>query len=229
MANVKAESTISDIEQIVQDGLEQLRDAPLSERITAALSFLTPPGYKPIAQLEEDGRKKRSTAAASNWSPETGEIRIYFERLGEPKSGVASYGWTNPERAQEMAKPEPPSEEVTDDDIKQCCEALAETERAGRAFIALKWFRDTELMSKSYPWSASLAHRQAVLTKAIDVGALQTTQIPNPKAPQHPTTTIRLNRESKYAQSVPPRFQPIRLRGNGPSASELLVRERGRF
>jgi len=76
------EPTISDIEQTVQNGLEALRNAPLSDQITAALKFLTPPGYRPIAQLEEDGRKKRSTAAASNWNPETGEIVIYFERTG---------------------------------------------------------------------------------------------------------------------------------------------------
>src|ERR1700734_3158202 len=75
------EPTISDIEQTLQNGLEALRNAPLNEQITAALKFLTPPGYRPIAQLEEDGRKKRSTAAASNWNPETGEIVIYFERL----------------------------------------------------------------------------------------------------------------------------------------------------
>jgi hypothetical protein len=74
------EPTISDIEQIVQNGLEALRNAPLNDQITAALKFLTPPGYRPIAQLEEDGRKKRRSAAASNWNPETGEIVIYFER-----------------------------------------------------------------------------------------------------------------------------------------------------
>ena len=77
----KPPSTISDIEQTVQTGLEALRNAPLSEQIASALKFLVPPGYRPIAQLEEDGRKKRSTAAASNWSPATGEIVIYFKPL----------------------------------------------------------------------------------------------------------------------------------------------------
>src|ERR1700690_1691750 len=81
-----SEPTISDIEQTVQNGLEALRDAPLNDQISAALKFLVPAGYRPVAQLEEDGRKKRSTAAASNWNPETGEIVIYFERTAQESS-----------------------------------------------------------------------------------------------------------------------------------------------
>ena len=237
------EPTISDIEQTVQTGLEALRNAPLNDQITAALKFLTPPGYRPIAQLEEDGRKKRSTAAASNWNPATGEIVIYFERadtvpaaveesnsLIELKSGVTSAGSMTAERAQRFASAELPvadSPQVTPLHIQQCCEALAEAEKAGKAFIALKWFRDNELMARGYPWADSLAYRQAVLTKAIEVGAVLTASILNPKAPQHPTTTIKLNRESEYAQAVAPRFQPIRTRG-GETASEILLRDRGR-
>src|ERR1700722_9188992 len=72
--------TISDLEQIIANALEGLRPAPLSENITAAFPYLLPNGLRVRVQLEEDGRKKRSTAAASNWNPETGEIVIYFER-----------------------------------------------------------------------------------------------------------------------------------------------------
>ena len=66
-------STINDVENAIQAGLEALRNAPLSKTITAALSFLAPEGFTPVIQLEEDGRKKRNTAAASNWSPEKNE------------------------------------------------------------------------------------------------------------------------------------------------------------
>jgi hypothetical protein len=256
--------TISDIERTVQNGLEALRNAPLSEQITAALKFLTPPGYRPIAQLEEDGRKKRSTASASNWNPETGEIVIYFER-----TKLDSIPQTSPERralgratinaarseASVPAAPlgldfesrlrrireerglsndpyDPPTTfdpaAVTPWQIQQCCEALAEVEKAGKAFIALKWFRDQGLTVHGYAWAESPACRQAVLTKAIEEGAILTTQIPNPRAPQHPTTTVKLNRESEHALSVPPRYQPIRAKG-GASASEIILRDRGRF
>jgi hypothetical protein len=40
---------------------------------------------------------------------------------------------------------------------------------------------------------------------------------------------VKLNRESEYAKAVPPRFQPIKLRGEGPSVSETLLRDRERF
>jgi hypothetical protein len=264
------EPTISDIEQTVQHGLEALRNAPLSDQITAALKFLIPSGYRPIAQLEEDGRKKRSTAAASNWNPETGEIVIYFERqTTESNLSVVENQPTIPASIEDdlstkqqdsFAKKEcerkagliKSSLQITpaklrsithnailttikesnwdlDSEIQQLCIALAEAEKAGKAFISLKWFRDNELTTHGYTWAESLAYRQAVVAKAFDVGAIMTTQIPNPKAPKHPTTTVKLNRESKYAQAVAPRFQPIQLRGEGPSASELLLRDRERF
>jgi hypothetical protein len=124
----------------------------------------------------------------------------------------------------ELARPQ-----VLESEIQQLCAALAEAEKAGKSFISLKWFRDNDLTDRGYTWADSIGYRQAVLTKAIEVGAILTTSIPNPKAPQHPTTTIRLNRESKYAQAVAPRFQPIQLRGEGPSASELLLRDRERL
>lgn len=260
------EPTISDAEQTVQNGLEALRNAPLNDEITAALKFLTPSGYRPIAQLEEDRRKKRSTAAASNWSPETGEIVIYFEPLAQAPSQLVDLNprsqppAVNPstrfaglqqeaeagtrydpvlmttaerkistERRVRAFLGEAVEPLVSEEQIQQLCAALAEAEKAGRAFIALKRFRDEELTLHGYSWTASLAHRQAVLAKAIDLGAVATAQIPNPKASQHPTTTVKLNRESEYAKSVAPRFQPIKLRGDGLSASETLLRDRERF
>jgi hypothetical protein len=261
-----SELTISDVEQAVADGLEALRTAPLSDKITAALKFLTPPGYRPIAQLEEDRRKKRSTAAASNWNPETGEIVIYFERQQpeavrsrtttsdgtevnqedarktreffarkerERKAGIIEdpvnipraerHAATHNAILATLAEPK-----VSDEEIEQLCMALADAEKAGKAFIALTWFRDSYLTARGYPWADSPAYRQAVLAKAFDAGAILTAKIPNPKS-QHPTTTIKLSRESKYAQGVAPRYQPIQLRGDGPSASEILLRDRERF
>ncbi|HEY1744244.1 MAG TPA: hypothetical protein VGG18_13830 [Granulicella sp.] len=256
------ELTISDIEQAVQDGLEALRDAPLNDRIMSALKFLIPPGYRPIAQLEEDGRKKRSTAAASNWTPETGEIVIYFERqqpessestlatmpVTPPRPNVSSsfekMRWQVKAGLREDPLSMEPEErraatrvaiqsslaekDITDLAIEQLCLALAEAEKAGKSFIALKWFRDSCLSTKDYTWAESAGFRQAVLSKAVEVGAVLTSTIPNPKSPNHPTTTIKLNRESSFARSVAPRYQPIPTRG-GETASGILLRDRGRF
>ena len=262
------EPTISDIEKIVQNGLEALRNAPLNDQITAALKFLTPPGYRPIAQLEEDGRKKRSNAAASNWTPETGEIVIYFERevvepnyapnttVPEPPSapqgmplaekherfatfnrrveaGLREDPLRTPAserskltREHSMASLEEPK--VSKEEIEQLCVALADAEKAGKAFISLTWFRDQELTTHGYAWAESQARRRAVLDRAFDLGAILTNRIPNPKS-SYPTTTIKLNRETEYARAVAPRYQPIQLRGDGPSASEIIMRDRGRL
>jgi hypothetical protein len=264
LPNVLVEPTIGEIEQTVASGLEALRNAPLSAEITAALRFLTPAGYRPIAQFEEDGRKKRNNAAASNWNPETGEIVIYFERIADADQASAG----NPPRAdsqpsssgkreffakmqrhvqaglQEDPVSIPRAErreatreaiqvtlaepKVSDEEIEQLCIVLADAEKAGKAFIALTWFRDQELPARGYAWAESPAYRRAVLAKAFDVGAILTSRIPNPKSP-HPTTTIKLNRESKYAQVIAPRYQPIQLRGEGLSASDILLRDRGRL
>jgi hypothetical protein len=230
-------STISEIEQLIASALEALRPAPLSEKITSAFPYLLPQGMRLRVQLEEDGRKKRSTAAASNWSPETGEIVLYFEPADAanppvvPESGPTSSGFIPFGRAQRFATEDLQSAntpEVTPLQIQQCCEALAEAEKAGKPFIALKWFRDIGLAGSGHSWADSLAHRQAVIAKAIEAGAILTAPIPNPKAPQHPTTTVKLNRESEFAQTVTRRFQPIRPRG-GESASEILLRDRGRL
>ena len=245
--------TVSDVEQIIQEGLEALRLAPLNEKITAALRFLIPDGYRPVAQLEEAGRKKRNTASASNWNPATGEILIYFT----PKDARALIAPVSPSQQPVSSlqaqvndgvkigpsRTEPDSllaatsttsqlgsldGEVSEVQLEQLCCALATAEKAGKAFISLKWFRDTNLLAHGYDWAASVPFRQTVLTRAIDCGAVITSSISNPKAPQHPTTTVKLNRDSKYAAAVPPRFQPIRLKG-GVSASEMILRDRGRI
>jgi hypothetical protein len=233
-------ATINDIERIIASALEALRPAPLSQNITSAFPYLLPSGMRLRVQLEEDGRKKRSTAAASNWNPETGEIVLYYERddpasnlkpAVAPQSGPASSGFIPFERAQRLANEDSQNSdapEITPLQIQQCCEALADAEKAGKAFIALKWFRDSGLAGSGHSWADSLAHRQAVIAKAIEVGAIITAPIPNPKSPQHPTTTVKLNRESDYAKTVTRRFQPIRPRG-GESASEIILRDRGRL
>jgi hypothetical protein len=255
-------TTIGDLEQVIAKALEELRPAPLSQSITAAFPYLLPAGLKVRVQLEEDGRKKRNTAAASNWNPESGEIVIYFEReddqpqptapaienaapVSQAESRFGKYNRDvqaglreDPIRVPASERRENTSfdiqvtlaeQNVSDVEIEQLCAALADAEKAGKSFIALKWFRDNELTTYNYPWVESLTHRQAVLRKALEANAIETTPIPNPKAPQHPTTTIKLNRESKYARSIPPRFQPIQLRGEGPTGSEIILRDRGRL
>jgi hypothetical protein len=203
--------TITDLEHDVQNGLEALRSAPLNTEIQKALSLLVPSGYRPVVQLQEDRRKKRSTAAGSNWSPETGEIFIYFERITAKPTAKHT-----PLPAYDAVI------EVNDERIKQCCDALGDIEKTGRQFIALKWFRDTVLANAGFDWSDSLELRQNVLTTAIEQDRIQTKKIPNPKSALHPTTVVSLKRTA----ISPSRFQPIPL-SSAVSASQTLIQDRG--
>ena len=46
--------------------------------------------------------------------------------------------------------------------VKELCAALAEAERGGHAFIALKWFRDSFLPRKAFRWNQHPETRQMV-------------------------------------------------------------------
>ena len=241
---VVVETTISDVEDGIEAALEDIRTAQLgvSARISFAIKYLAPSGYSPIIELQQqDGRKKRRDADASNWSPDSGRILIYFERdedaaFGAPTSSsplISTQPVVSFPAAPIMQPPasksvEPASDVVSVAQIEEVCAALADAERAGKSFIALKWFRDDALVTHGYPWVGTPEIRQAVLAKAIEVGAVVTNKIPNPKAPMHPTTTIRLNRDSAYAKAVPSRFNPVRA-VDGASASAIILQDRGRY
>ena len=194
-------ATINEIERTIQAGLEALRRAPMNETITAALGFLIPEGYVAVVQLEEEGRKKRGNSSAANWDPEKGEIVIYFEPIAAPQAARQEQGT----QSRRVAKAQVPAEpaEATAEELRQCCDALAQAESEGKPFISLKWFRDTALPSYSFPWTIAPAARQRVLTKAIESGVVTLGKIPNPKSTEFPTTTISLQRRDEAQADEP--------------------------
>ena len=97
--------------------------------------------------------------------------------------------------------------------VKELCAALAEAERGGHAFIALKWFRDSFLPRKAFRWNQHPETRQAVLAEAIQRGVVLTSKIANPKTPAYPTTTIRLNRAEAGIPEEAQRFHPVAVHG----------------
>lgn len=242
--------TISDIELSVQRGLEALRDLPFNEQIALTMQYLVPKGYRPVIQLEEDGRKKRSNASPDSWNPETGEVVIYFERIlpeltgsaGTPVTKASSpkptieiapventwvAGSGSPQRAPGLEPPQASSEgPPTETEITQCCQALAEAEKAGKLFIALKWFRDDLLPTTDFNWVKSPQRRHLILTAAIDSGKITTKKRQNPKAPDFPTTVVVLNQEVQIP-GVLPRFRPVPV--HGEPASVTLMRDRGSY
>lgn len=221
--------SIPEAEEIIEEALNELAFSP-DPGLARALRFLAPPGYQAIVELcSENGRSKRRNASSDTWSPEEDEVRIYFERAGEGEAHP------RPARSAQKAAAEPADD---DDDsqeavipadldarVKELCAALAEAERGGHAFIALKWFRDSFLPRKAFRWNQHPESRQAVLAEAIQRGVVLTSKIANPKTPAYPTTTIRLNRAEAGMPEEAQRFHPVAIHGD--SIAEAIEEERG--
>jgi hypothetical protein len=222
--------TIPAAEEIIEEALNELAYSQ-DPGLTRALRFLAPPGYQAIVELcSENGRSKRRNALADTWSPEEDEVRIYFERIEgeEPAQRVTRVPRTMASRGSEedeQEEAETPLPADMDARVKELCAALAEAERGGHAFIALKWFRDSFLPRKAFRWNQHPESRQAVLAEAIQRGAVLTSKIANPKTPAYPTTTIRLNRAEAGIPEEPPRFHPVAVQGK--SIAETIETERG--
>ncbi len=222
--------TIPDAEEIVEEALNELAFSP-DPGLARALRFLAPAGYQAIVELcSENGRSKRRNAPAESWSPEEDEVRIYFERIddGEPALRATRIPRVVAEPAYE--DDEEDSQEAIipadlDARVKELCAALAEAERGGHAFIALKWFRDSFLPRKTFRWNQHPESRQAVLAEAIQRGVVLTSKIANPKTPAYPTTTIRLNRAEAGIPEEAQRFHPVAVHGD--SIAEAIEEERG--
>jgi len=222
--------SIPDAEEMIEEALNELAFST-DPGLTRALHFLAPAGYQAIVELcSENGRSKRRNAMATAWSPEEDEVRIYFERIDGDEEAP------RPARASRAAV-EPVFDEDEDDSqeavipadldarVKELCAALAEAERGGHAFIALKWFRDSFLPRKAFRWNQNPESRQAVLAEAIQRGVVLTSKIANPKTPAYPTTTIRLNRAEAGIPEEAQRFHPVTAHGD--SIAEAIEEERG--
>jgi len=194
------------------------------------LRFFAPPGYQAIVELcSENGRSKRRDALADTWSPEYDEVRIYFERIDGSETAQrparASRAYVEPAFDEDDDGQEAVIPADLDARVKELCAALAEAERGGHAFIALKWFRDSFLPRKAFRWNQHPESRQSVLAEAIQRGVVLTSKIANPKTPAYPTTTIRLNRAEVGIPDEAQRFHPVAAHGD--SIAEAIEEERG--
>jgi hypothetical protein len=221
--------SVPDAEEIIEEALSELAFSQ-DPGLARALRFLAPPGYQAIVELcSENGRSKRRSAPAESWSPEEDEVRIYFERLDD---GAAPTRQNRSLRAPVEVNFEEDAEDVAvapadmEARVKELCAALAEAERGGHAFIALKWFRDSFLPRKAFRWNQHPESRQAVLAEAIQRGVVLTSKIANPKTPAYPTTTIRLNRAEAGVQEESQRFHPVVVQGE--PIGEAIEEERGK-
>ena len=229
--------TIPEAEEIIEEALEELAFST-DPGLSRALQFLAPQGYQVIVELcGENGRSKRRNANASSWTPEEDEVRIYFERIdGDAEDLDDEIG---PPATQSRARltrttafedgnvadshTVPPAD--MDERIRELCATLAEAERGGHAFIALKWFRDSFLPRKTFTWNQNPESRQMILAEAILRGVVMTSKIPNPKTPAYPTTTIRLNRAEAGIPEETQRFRPVAVQG--ATLTAIMDEDRG--
>jgi len=222
--------SIPDAEEIIEEALSELAFSQ-DPGLARALRFLAPPGYQAIVELcSENGRSKRRNASANSWSPEEDEVRIYFERMDGGEAATRSSRGSRAPIPQNFEEAEEDEEIANPADlearVKELCAALAEAERGGHAFIALKWFRDSFLPRKAFRWNQHPESRQAVLAEAIQRGVVLTSKIANPKTPAYPTTTIRLNRTEAGMPEEAQRFHPVAVHGD--SIAEVIEEERGK-
>jgi hypothetical protein len=216
-------------EEIIEEALNELAFSQ-DPGLVRALRFLAPPGYQAIVELcSESGRSKRRNASADTWSPEDDEVRIYFERTDDsepaPRAARSQRTFTVHVPEEEADTQEAVLPADMDARVKELCAALAEAERGGHAFIALKWFRDSFLPRKTYRWNQNPETRQMVLAEAIQRGVVMTSKIANPKTPAYPTTTIRLNRSEAGIPEEAQRFHPVVI--HGAPLAETMEQERG--
>jgi hypothetical protein len=215
----------------IQEVEHQLEQDPKVREILRELGFLRD-GYTFSVRLQGESRHKRRTSVFEKyWEPETDSICIRFEPLPQeskvvPKPVAAS---ATAALSEPVAKK---SAAATAGPISDLVQALDRAEsRPGYSFVALKWFRDTALLSEGFSWAATDSVRKNVLSDAINRRLVLTNPVPNPKSPQFPVTAIRLNRLMPDVKAIlgirddnVPSFHPVQIRGENLSATILRDR-----
>ncbi len=227
------------IEQIERQGAQQL-DAPVRKFLQHY--YPNPQGRRlTISLLDESGRKKRCSASPENWSPESGEIRIRFEPADSSQVHVEAAKSEERSASSGQNAAASASTEVgslasdaarllrqNNEKLAQILDALDRAEATpGWNFVPLRKFRDEILPGNVQ----SPDERHALLDLAIKRRFVLVGKVPNPKAPQFPVTTVRLNRlmpEVKAILGQPDDeemdFHPVEIRGEPMSAT--ITRER---
>jgi hypothetical protein len=162
-------------------------------------------------------RQIKRTVDSSYWTPRDGVVKVSYEAEQADVEQRAD----DRSRADDRAP--------LDDLLTALCDA--EREPRFREFVGLKSFRDQYLAARGFEWAETPQTRRTILDLAIAKGLVLTGKVPNPKSPQNPTTTIRLNRELPDVKKVLERthqdrspFRPAPIRGESLSATILAER-----
>jgi len=192
------------------------------------LGFL-PEGYLYRVRILGESRKKRQSASfEKSWSPDRDSIQITFEARSDQPQETSQLAV--PAASSPLCGPKPKSGNLNDP-VSDLIRALDRAEsQPGYNFVALKWFRDTNLPSEGFAWANPASVREA-LRDCIDKRLILTSKVPNPRSPEFPVTAIRLNRLMPEVRAIlgtedegTPDFQPVPIRGENLSATVLRER-----
>jgi hypothetical protein len=215
-------------------------EAPLKSALKK-LGYSIPDSFRlRVNLLQANGRKKRSNASACTWAPESEPMQVWLELSTAAEVTSVSAGAIEQERISTSASAPISTQALRGAGSESVyvhpaeAELLRTLERAestpGWSFVSLKKFRDEILPSANVPSIRSDVERQSVIASAIEKRFILTGKVQNPKSPQFPVTTIRLNRSMPAVQEVlelPKRdleFRPIHIKGEPLSA--IILRER---
>jgi hypothetical protein len=222
----------------VEPQLAQKLDGPW-KNILQELNYPVPNGYRVRVRLcNAKGRKKSSNGSFDKWSPVSSErAEIWLEPA--PSQKPAPRLETAPrsdDPGDTSVTPRETSETTKTNAFVHPAEAelLKALERAestpGWNFVSLKKFRDEILPLENLPSLRTDVERQNAIRSAIDKRLILTRPVPNPKSPQFPVTSIRLNRlmpevqEALGAAKADLNFHPIHIKGE--PLSTTILRER---
>lgn len=190
----------------------------LPQQLDALLTLLSPgPDQQPEVALYRKGKKVRADAGADYWDLSSCEVRITMRPAVQGLSPAAG--------SDQMA-PSPATARTVDPGVT-IVKKLAEAE-VEMPFVALKFLRDRLLPSVEASWTQKPELRQTNVAAAIERRLLITSKVPNPTAPQFPTTAVRVNRAHPLVQEVLKElsgfeegFSPVAIRGRPLSDTVL--------
>jgi hypothetical protein len=237
--------------QHVEPQFARKLDNPLRSALKE-LHYPIPTGYQlNVRLLDAKGAKKRRNGAAENWSPLSGRLEVWFEPAPAQQNEVMA---ETPESmgkkpksggAVQQAPKQAPGERTyahpaETDLVKTLDRAEADLLRVldhaeskpGWSFVPLRKFRDEILPSEHIPSMRTAIEQQTVLRSAIEKRFIVVGKVPNPKSPQFPVTTIRVNRLMPEVRAVlggdgaDLEFHPVEIKGEPLSAT--VIRERHR-
>ncbi|MGC2109364.1 MAG: hypothetical protein WA655_07590 [Candidatus Korobacteraceae bacterium] len=199
------------------------------------VGYAVPQQSQPRVTLSDaNGRKKKRNASADNWSVDSGQIVVRYEPVPqEPLQKAPQRG----QQAENVLPEGSPAQAIRSNTFMHPSEAelLKALERAeskpGWHFVPLKKFRDEILPAEPLIHNRTDSERRETLHRVIEKRFVLRNTIANPKSPQFPVTTIRLNRLLPEVKAILGNsgntdmdFSPIEISGEPLSATVLRER-----